>query len=80
MSGVGRVESRAFRGPIGASGPVRAFEGLGSYDPRVFLWFLLLDRLVGVSEAWPLRAGQPCPLTEVILIQMGWLTHWVWRF
>ncbi len=73
-SGVGGVGSRALGGPIGAS---RALENLGLFDPRGSLWSLLLDRSVGASEAWPLCARPLHPLTEVILIQTGWLTRWV---
>ncbi len=77
----------AWRGPAGTSGPagilglVATLEDPGSFDPRGSLWSsssdLLEERgLVGAS--WPLRAGRPCPLTEVIFLQTDRLTRWVW--
>ncbi len=83
-SGVGGAGSGTLGGPIGASGaldPVGASDGPGSFDPRGSSWSPLDEgRPVGALEAWPLRAGRTRPLTEVILIQTGWLTRWVWRF
>ena len=69
MSGVRRVGNGALEGPIEAS---RASEGLGLFDFRGLLWSPLDEK---ASEAWPLHVDQPRPLTVVILIQTGWLTH-----
>ncbi len=77
MSGAMGIGSGVLRGPIRAS---RASKGLDSFEPKGSLWFLSLDRSVGVLGAWPLYIGRPCPLTKGILIQTGWLTYWVWRF
>ncbi len=63
--GAAGVGSGASKGPLGASG---ASEGPGLFDPRGSLWSLSLDQSVRALEAWLLCEGQPCPLTEVILI------------
>ncbi len=77
-SGAGEVGSGALGGPIGA---LEASEGLGLFDPRGSSRSPLDEgRPIGASEAWPLHAGRPRPLTEVILIQTCWLTRWVWGF
>ncbi len=64
-------------GALGASDLAGASERPGSFDPRGSSWSPLHEE---ASEAWLLRAGRPRPLTEVILIQTGWLTRLVWRF
>ncbi len=72
--GAGGAGSRASGGLIGASGALDlggASEVPGSFDPRGSSWSSLDE---GALEAWPLRTGRPRPLTEVILIQMSWLT------
>ncbi len=71
MSGAGGAGSGTLGGPIGASGaldPAGASEKPGLFDSNRSSWSPL-D--MGASEAWPLRAGWPRPLMEVILIQMG---------
>ncbi len=63
--GAGSGASGGFVGASRASDRVGASEGPGLFDPRGSSWSALDE---GASEAWPLRAGRPRPLTEVILI------------
>ncbi len=73
MSGAGGVGSRALGGPIGASG---VSESPVSFDLRGSSWFPLdKEGPIVASETWLLHAGLSRPLTEVILIQIGWLTR-----
>ena len=63
MSRAGKIGSVALGGPKEAS---RASEDLDLFDPREFLWSLLLNRYVEALKAWFLCAGYPCSRTEII--------------
>ena len=48
---------------------MRALKGPDLFDPRGFLWSLLLDQSMEASEAWLFCVGRLHPLTEVIFFQ-----------
>ena len=50
------------------SDPIRALESPGLFNPRGSLWFLLLNQLVGASEARLFCVILPLLQTEVILL------------
>ena len=65
MSGAKKAGNGALGGPAGAS---RASKGPGLFDPREFLWFLLLDQSIEASEAWFFHASRLHLQTKIIFL------------